>query len=45
MPSAVMTMILASKYERDASLVASVVLITTVISMVTIPIILYFLFL
>ena len=45
MPSAVMTMILASKYERDASLVASVVLITTVISMVTIPLILYVLFL
>jgi len=45
MPSAVMTMILASKYERDASLVASVVLITTVISMVTIPVILYVLFL
>jgi predicted permease len=45
MPSAVMTLILASKYERDASLVASVVLITTVISMVTIPLILYILFL
>jgi predicted permease len=43
MPSAVMTLILASKYERDASLVASVVLITTVISMVTIPLILYIL--
>jgi predicted permease len=43
MPSAVMTMILASKYERDASLVASVVLITTVVSMVTIPLILYIL--
>lgn len=45
MPSAVMSMILASKYERDASLVASVVLITTMIGMVTIPLILYILFL
>ncbi|HID20014.1 MAG TPA: AEC family transporter [Methanophagales archaeon] len=41
MPSAVMAMILASKYERDASLVASVVLITTVISIITIPLIMY----
>jgi predicted permease len=43
MPSAVMSMILAAKYERDASLVASVVLITTVLSMVTIPLILTYL--
>jgi len=41
MPSAVMAMILAAKYNRDASLVASVVLITTVLSMISIPIILY----
>jgi predicted permease len=40
MPSAVMSMILAAKYNRDASLVASVVLITTVLSMVSIPLIL-----
>jgi predicted permease len=40
MPSAVMSMILAAKYERDASLVASVVLITTVLSMISIPLIL-----
>jgi predicted permease len=40
MPSAVMAMILAAKYNRDASLVASVVLITTVLSMISIPIIL-----
>ncbi len=43
MPSAVMSMILAAKYERDASLVASVVLITTVLSMITIPLILSYL--
>ncbi len=40
MPSAVMAMILSAKYERDASLVASVVFITTVLSMLSIPLIL-----
>jgi predicted permease len=40
MPSAVMSMILAAKYKRDASLVASVVLITTVLSIISIPLIL-----
>ena len=40
MPSAVMGMILAAKYDRDASLVASVVLITTVLSLISIPLIL-----
>jgi predicted permease len=40
MPSAVMSMILAAKYNRDASLVASVVLITTALSMISIPLIL-----
>ena len=40
MPSAVMSMILAAKYNRDASLVASVVLITTVLSLISIPVIL-----
>ena len=40
MPSAVMSLILAAKYNRDASLVASVVLITTVLSMISIPLIL-----
>ncbi len=40
MPSAVMSMILAAKYNRDASLVASVVLITTVLSMISLPLIL-----
>ena len=43
MPSAVMSMILTAKYNRDAELVASVVLITTVLSMFTIPLILLFL--
>ena len=41
MPSAVMAMILAAKYDQDSSLVASVVLITTVLSVISIPIILY----
>jgi predicted permease len=40
MPSAVMGMILAAKYDRDASLVASVVFITTLLSVVSIPLIL-----
>ena len=40
MPSAVMTMILCQKYKRDASLVASIVLITTIMGLVSIPIIL-----
>jgi predicted permease len=43
MPSAVMTMILCQKYRRDASLVASIVLITTLLGIVTIPLILWFL--
>lgn len=40
MPSAVMSMILAAKYQRDASLVASVVCITTLLSILSIPLIL-----
>jgi len=40
MPSAVMSMILAAKYKRDASLVASVVCITTLLSILSIPLIL-----
>ena len=40
MPSAVMAMLLASKYERDASLVASIVFISTMLSIITIPLIL-----
>jgi predicted permease len=43
MPSAVMSMILAAKYERDAPLVASAVLISTVLSLFSIPLILYIL--
>ena len=43
MPSAVMSMILTAKYNRDAELVASVVLITTVLSIFTIPLILWYL--
>lgn len=42
MPSALMTMILCQKYHRDEAVVASVVLITTVLSLFTIPLILGF---
>lgn len=42
MPSAVMAMILAAKYDRDAALVASVVFITTLLSVISIPLILAF---
>lgn len=41
MPSAIVSLILATKYERDAAIVASVVMITTLMSLVTIPLILY----
>lgn len=41
MPSAVVSLILATKYERDTAIVASVVMITTLMSLVTIPLILY----
>ena len=43
MPSAVMSMVLTAKYNRDAELVASVVLITTILSVFTIPLILWYL--
>jgi predicted permease len=43
MPSAVMTMVLTSKYKRDASLVASVVFVSTLLSIITIPLVLWFL--
>ncbi|MCK5282685.1 MAG: AEC family transporter [Nanoarchaeota archaeon] len=42
MPSAVMSMILTHKYGRDSDLAASVVLISTVMSIITIPLILLF---
>jgi len=41
MPSAVMSMILCQKYKRDANLVASVILISTLLSIITIPLILW----
>lgn len=41
MPSAVMTMVLCQKYKQDSALVASVVLVTTLLSVVTIPLILW----
>ncbi len=43
MPSAVLTMILCQKYKRDADLVASVILISTLLSIITIPLVLWFL--
>jgi hypothetical protein len=43
MPSAVFTMILAHKYKRDSDLVASIVLLSTLFSLITIPLILWFL--
>lgn len=43
MPSAVLSMILAGKYNRDPSLVASVVLVSTLLSVLSIPLILAFL--
>jgi len=43
MPSAVLTMVICYKYKRDADLVASVILISTLLSIITIPLILWFL--
>ena len=40
MPSAVLSSVLAVKYKNEASLVSSVVLLTTLMSIVTIPLIL-----
>ncbi|MDH7500278.1 MAG: AEC family transporter [candidate division NC10 bacterium] len=42
MPSAVVNFILAQRYERNAELVASVILISSLLSMVTTPLILSF---
>ena len=43
MPSAVLTMVICYKYKRDADLVASIVFISTLLSIITIPLILLFL--
>lgn len=43
MPSAVFAAILCAKYENEAALVSSVVLITTVASVITVPLLLYLL--
>ncbi|MBW2980194.1 AEC family transporter [Candidatus Woesearchaeota archaeon] len=43
MPSALFSVILAQKYNRDAGLVASTVLISTILSVLTISVILFFL--
>lgn len=43
MPAAVFSSILATKYRNEADLVSSVVLVTTLISLVTIPLLLLFL--
>ncbi len=37
MPAAVMSAVLATKYDNEADLVSSVVLVTTVVSLITIP--------
>lgn len=43
MPSAVMTAVFATKYRNEAELVSSVVLVTTMASVVVIPMLLYYL--
>lgn len=43
MPSAVFASILAAKYQNEEAIVSSVVLITTLASVVTVPLLLYFL--
>jgi predicted permease len=40
MPAAVMSSVLATKYDNEADLVSSVVFVTTVISLITIPVLL-----
>ena len=42
MPAAVINVIIAQRYSRDPSLVASAVVLGTLISLVTIPLVLYF---
>lgn len=42
-PSAVMASVLATEFESDSKLVSSIVLITTLLSLVTMPIVLFFL--
>jgi len=42
MPAAVLSSVLATKYNNEADLVSSVVFVTTIISLVTIPILLLF---
>jgi len=42
MPSAVMSMILCQKYNRDADLVASIIFVSTLLSIITIPLVLWF---
>ncbi|MBW2975124.1 AEC family transporter [Candidatus Woesearchaeota archaeon] len=43
MPSALFCIILSEKYNRDSSLVASTVFISTLLSIITIPLVLFFL--
>ena len=42
MPAAVMSIILTSKYSKDPELVASIVFISTLISLISIPLVLWF---
>ncbi len=43
MPSAVMSMILCHKYKRDSDVVTSIVMVSTILSVLTIPLVIYFL--
>jgi hypothetical protein len=43
MPSAVLTYIFAKKYEADADFAAGMILVSTLLSILTIPLIVYFL--
>jgi hypothetical protein len=43
MPAAVFSAVLTTKYKNEADLVSSVVFVTTLISLITIPLLLYFL--
>ena len=42
-PTAVMASVLATEFESDSKLVSSIVLMTTLLSLVTMPIVLFFL--
>jgi predicted permease len=41
MPTAVMTSVLATEFEGDSQLVSSIILLSTLLSLFTLPILLY----